>query len=658
MEEDYLIQKILLTHDPDGRQLDSELLLRAMEDVMHYATQSEVKINPLPHHISSLAVFLNDHDVINKVSDRHSDAISLWDNEVIGPKGTLGNTVYKISRKILSNCYKDEDSETKLGVLFDTLRHYTWDAKVVLLLAAFALCYGEFWLIMQVYARNHLAASIAALKQLPRDLSVFKPRFKALSLLINAMVEVTKCIIKFEGLPMQHIVLDNTAMVATRVQIYQATCWIFKSSLACFSQIIDLRALKHEQVHVLSLESANFSCHFLLIIMVDMCHQQIETRLLEKLCDVFKETHADNQKVLQMLFASKDDLPLKDCSSQAKFQVSELKNKVVILLVSKAELLPVEQTHFMVQQTYNDPYNKEIEGSYQIIWIPVPSSDTWTLAEERSFYFLSNSLPWISIRHTWLLSSAVVNFIKREWNFKEEPLMVVLDLQGHVTNSNAIDMVLIWGAKAFPFSTVRERELWEQENWTLQLMVHGISPLLMNWVEDGKNICIYGSDNLDWIKEFNSGMKEIRSARVQLEVIYVGRRNSSKHVRNILAIIQRNILAIIDEDDLYGSLNLIQNKLFWLRLESMRKSLLNLGYTLASDGIMKVVSDLLDIDSKDQNWVVIGKGSSTDIVKLQEEKLKAFFNHFAEWGKYVGKLGLVGAISTALEPPYNEELVE
>ncbi|KAK3006344.1 hypothetical protein RJ639_017493 [Escallonia herrerae] len=69
-------------------------------------------------------------------------------------------------------------------------------------------------------------------------------------------------------------------------------------------------------------------------------------------------------------------------------------------------------------------------------------------------------------------------------------------------------------------------------------------------------------------------MKEIKSAGVQLEVIYVGRRNSSEHVRNILAV--------IDEDDLYGSLTLIQIKLFWLRLESMRKSLLNLGYTLAS----------------------------------------------------------------------------
>ena len=40
--EDVLIKKILLTHDPDGRHLDSELLLRAMENVMCNTAESQV----------------------------------------------------------------------------------------------------------------------------------------------------------------------------------------------------------------------------------------------------------------------------------------------------------------------------------------------------------------------------------------------------------------------------------------------------------------------------------------------------------------------------------------------------------------------------------------------------------------------------------------
>jgi hypothetical protein len=41
-EDDILIKKLLLTHDPDGRRLDSELLLRAMENVLCYAAASQV----------------------------------------------------------------------------------------------------------------------------------------------------------------------------------------------------------------------------------------------------------------------------------------------------------------------------------------------------------------------------------------------------------------------------------------------------------------------------------------------------------------------------------------------------------------------------------------------------------------------------------------
>ncbi|CAK9175080.1 unnamed protein product, partial [Ilex paraguariensis] len=38
VDDDFLIRNILLTHDPDGRHLDSELLLRATENIMCYAT--------------------------------------------------------------------------------------------------------------------------------------------------------------------------------------------------------------------------------------------------------------------------------------------------------------------------------------------------------------------------------------------------------------------------------------------------------------------------------------------------------------------------------------------------------------------------------------------------------------------------------------------
>lgn len=72
--------------------------------------------------------------------------------------------------------------------------------------------------------------------------------------------------------------------------------------------------------------------------------------------------------------------------------------------------------------------------------------------------------------------------MKRAWNYNGEPLMVVLDSRGTVTNSNAIDTLISWGAWAYPFSASKEEQLWEEQNWTMQLLIDNIDPLLASWV--------------------------------------------------------------------------------------------------------------------------------------------------------------------------------
>ncbi|KAK7847966.1 protein sieve element occlusion c [Quercus suber] len=566
LDEDIQIKKLLLTHDPDGRCLDSELFLRAIQYIILY---SEVPLTPL-------------------VSDLQFDAMAI--------------------------------------------RKYKWDAKMVIVLAAFATNYGEFWLLRELCPHNPLAVSVAMLKQLPNDLSTLKPRFKALNFLVKNMVDVTKYIIKFEGLPLSHVELDKEVDV-TKSYIYASAYWVTRSALACSSLITDLIAMKPEQVHEFGF---NNNCNMGAI--------KFERKLCQKLLELFKESPTiNNQEVLHMLFASKDALPLKDCSSQAKLGVSELENKVVVLLISKPELLPIEELLFLVQQTYDHPLNKNYKGNYEIVWFPISYSDTWTDDEVRCFNFFSNYLPWCSIRQPWLHSSAVVNSMKQAWNYKGEPLMVVLDSRGMVTNSNAIDMVISWGAWAYPFSASREEQLWEEQNWTMQLLIDNIDPLLASWVEEDRDLCIYGSENQKWIQEFISKMKEIKSTGVQLEMVYVGNRNRpDDHVRNIVASIA--------EEKLTGSLSFTTTQFFWLRLESMRRSKLRLRKTADNDHILDEVSALLDFS--DSGWAVIGKGSSsTDIVQLQGKELMQRLNLFSQWGNNVAKLGFSGAIRSALEPP-------
>ncbi|CAI0425884.1 unnamed protein product [Linum tenue] len=638
-EEDFLIKQLLLAHDPDGRWLDSELLISAMENVMSSSASHRSNVEE--------AVQWKDEDSI----------------AIAGSEETLGQILWKISSeaRIKKPSFVFVGKGNQHGrtmALFDLLGSYRWDAKVALVLASFAASYGQFWLINQLHHDIPLASSIAMVKQLPRELIMLRPRFKALNLLLKTMVDVTKCIIKFEGLPLRHVKLDVEPIGTTKLSIYVAAYWVVRSSLSCFSLVADLTAMKPEKVHVFSslklVLECNCSCS-----MGDVEHgikaeqnlaspQWAKLKMSQKLPTLFWEEHHDNQDVLEMLLALKDNLPLKEPSTKSKLGVTELKDKVVILLISKPQLLPLDELLLLVHQTYGHSHHKEFEAKYRVVWVPVTESDHWTETEKERFSILSNSLPWYSLNRPWALHSSVVNFIRLAWQSRADPTMVVLDSKGAMTNLNGMDMVLIWGANAFPFSAVREQELLaEQKQLTLQLLVDEIDPLLAKWVEEGRNICIYGSENLDWINELNTKAREIMSCGIQLEMVYVGSSNIiSENVGKTSDIIHQTI-----HRNLLSSTKV---RFFWLRIESLRRSKLQQGGRLRIDHILQDVSALLQHhdDGNDKGgWIAIGSGTAEEIVRLEGRKAIELLSKVHEWGENVGKKGFLGAIRASVQVP-------
>lgn len=162
----------------------------------------------------------------------------------------------------------------------------------------------------------------------------------------------------------------------------------------------------------------------------------------------------------------------------------------------------------------------------------------------------------------------------------------------------------------------------------------------LHQVEEGKYICIYGSDDIDWIRNFNSRMNEIKCTGIQLEVVYVGWRNPTETAENIID-------AICQEES-SGFLSFTKMQLFWLRLDSMRNSVMRLGI---DNNVKDEVLGFLDAVENQKQWGMIGKGSSTEIITLHGRKLQDCFDLFPEWAESVGKFGLLGAIRAAMEHP-------
>lgn len=154
--------------------------------------------------------------------------------------------------QISCKCIGGGDAHTTTTGIFHMLSNYGWDAKAVITLAAFAVNYGEFWLVAQLHTANPLAKSLAHLKQLPDILEraeALKPRFEIVTSLIKAMLDVTHCIIRFKELPEQYISPDTPELVAATTHIPIAVYWIIRSIVACASILINLIGMGHEYVH-------------------------------------------------------------------------------------------------------------------------------------------------------------------------------------------------------------------------------------------------------------------------------------------------------------------------------------------------------------------------------------------------------------------------
>ena len=132
------------------------------------------------------------------------------------------------------------DAHASAMAVLGLLGNYPWYAKVVIALAAFAVTYGELWLVMLLSKTNPLARSIAVLKQTP-DISdikgVLKPRLEPINEMIKIMVDVAKSLIEFRLLPSKYISPEDPPLASSVNEIAMATYWTIRSIVASGAQI-------------------------------------------------------------------------------------------------------------------------------------------------------------------------------------------------------------------------------------------------------------------------------------------------------------------------------------------------------------------------------------------------------------------------------------
>ncbi|XP_059644386.1 protein SIEVE ELEMENT OCCLUSION B-like isoform X2 [Cornus florida] len=572
-DDNFMMKQILATHAPDGREVNIKPLLRVVEDILRHST-------------------LNVDGLLLDGTQAQKENVEDKTNQagVVLLLDSLLYTIERISCEMESKCLSGAEGHATTLPLFNVVSSFSWEAKLVLILAAFALKYGEFWLLCQIYSSNQLAKSMAVLKQLPiimEHSGSLKSRFDAINNIIMTILDQTRCIVEFTDLPSTYITHDVPALSTASATIPTAVYWAIRGVIVCTAQIINLSTTGHDLQDSWDLSTLTHKINNILDHLkkqLATCYQYIEDKrnfeAYDALQHIFETIQIENMKVLKAIICPRDDqAPLLDGASKKREEFSVL------------------------EHVYNDSRNH----AYEVVWIPIVEHWVqWTDLMQKQFETLQATMPWFSVHHPSLIQKPVIRFIKEKWHFRNKPILVVLDPQGKVLSPNAIHMMLIWGSGAFPFTSLKEEALWDEEIWRLELLVNDIDQTVLNWIRDGKYIFLYGGDDIEWIRKFTTSARSVALAsRIPLEMVYVGKSTKKEQIRRV-------IWTIVMEKLSYCWQDMAMIWFFWTRLESMLFSKIQLGKGDDNDPMVLAIKKILCYD-KSGGWAVLTNGSSVVI---------------------------------------------
>ncbi|EPS71838.1 hypothetical protein M569_02915, partial [Genlisea aurea] len=617
-DDNALTKQIESTNAIDAEELDVRPVLSIIEDILRLAKPAtfDTTIQVSLHILTSI-----------RDPDQDSEIVKL-----------LAYPINRISSEIICKCAAGGESHSVTMELLQSLSHYAWDAKVVITFAAFAINYGEFWLIEQLHTKNALARNIAALKDLPDILAhagELRKKFEDVLDLLTAVIKVTHCIVEFKELPSKYISRQAPEITEATGHIPTAVYWVIRSLLVCAATLLNLVGTGHECISspAESWEIRNLA-HKLSVILEHL-HKQLRVckELIDqkKTNDKFNEfvsltdsVHIDNMKVLRAIVHAREDQgPLYDPVKKTNVPLEMLRLKYVLLLITDLKI-PHEEINIL-HLIYNQ---RTMRDEYEVLWLPVVDPTTpITQSQEAAFYSLrNNTMPWYSVDHPSLVDPVAIRYIKNRWMFESKPILVVLNPQGKPSNIDALPMMWIWGSTAFDFTRNREYALWQESNWNIDLLAVPVDSRIPEWIGLNKVICLYGGEDIEWIRRFTQTARSVANAlNVPLEMLYVGKREPKEKTRRCHEIIQReglsHIFPLKDYSDYVW--------FFWVRLTSMWNSKKQIGMT-ENDEIMQEIKDMLVFDSSEQGWAVFSRGNQ-EITKGNGEKVIQVLENSGNW---------------------------
>ncbi|XP_057985122.1 protein SIEVE ELEMENT OCCLUSION B [Hevea brasiliensis] len=537
--------------------------------------------------------------------------------------------INKICCKLACNCTDRDAQETTMTILEKELQNYLWDEKLVIMAAAFAVNYGEFYLLTQLDTPDPVAKNMAFLKQLQfiKEIGSASQNLSgAINELSHAIMTVIKIVLQFSDLDPKYFEAEKQPSAIT--EIARATYWTIYSVVTCGSYIAALVGLRNQHTmakmasQLTKLASKVSSMQKVLQEQFSHCKHEIET--YNSLINRFN-SYQDHTAILSDLFDVERGKPPLVVGNNTKKEVdiSSLKGTNVLLLISSLDVWDVEMK--ALAKLYLELQTKE-HNRYQIVWLPIVDE-----FNEHKFSSLQSLMPWYTVRNPKILRPGFIRYIREVWKFTNETSLVPLDQKGSAKSPTPCTLDSLWISGNLPglFTDNGKKSPWDQNlHLTLDLLLRGI--YTVDSSKPGSIICLYGGEDIKWIEDFTTMINRVKDfTKTSIDLVYVSKSNAIDHYNNAIFdfITAKKVGGYWKADETH-------NWHFWTRLESIFSWGIRDGKNAKENDTMKDVMSLLSFNDSYKGWAVFGQfGSSHKVAKATGEVIMDVLLKISNWWK-------------------------
>ncbi|XP_027366476.1 protein SIEVE ELEMENT OCCLUSION B-like [Abrus precatorius] len=467
--------------------------------------------------------------------------------------------------------------QTTMRIL-QQLRTFSWDAKALIALAAFALEYGNFWNLYQLPPSDQLGNSLKLLNQIQhRQIAIVD-----INNLVGLVMEAVQKIKEWGTWTAEGYDTEDVPSLSDALQeIPRVVYWAVASLVACNSNFIGLS----------NYSLADFSAKLSPALQELNGHLEICKLQIDDVEDYLRRKRnfrkpKDVVDFLKLLIHRDEsqDAQIYDGSTQNKVGVEVFKQKHILLFISTLDSIADEirllnsiQDRLVEDPNDNKGFKKE---EFKILWIPIV--DRWDDERREVFKALRNGIKWYFVDYFSPLPG--IRLIREDLNFENKPIVPVVNPQGIVINNDAMDIIFEWGIDAFPFRKSDGDMLAQKWKWFWDEVRKTNFDIQ---VKGDRYIFIFGGNDGKWIQDFTLAVDKvkrhetIKRADAIIDYYHLGKDDPKKVPR------------------------------FWIGIESKRQKK---HYEVLDCEIQEIVKSLLCLKQDGQGWALLSKGSNVKIL--------------------------------------------